>query len=159
MVTSSPAVKKRGVTRRTIRFFLTITLFTAAPTLVSRVTPRAVARLAVKEFENLRGRVRPHGVNRLVHHAQAEFGRDGLVRVIARGDGVGRRLTGLEFGFRRRDLDLQLLLHGRNRHALGALVELAVEHKRRTYEKVGRILRADRDLHGQGRLGRLDYLI
>ena len=48
-VTSSPCRKKRGSTSRTIRFLRTITLLIAAPTLVSAVMPRAVARHVVSE--------------------------------------------------------------------------------------------------------------
>ena len=61
-ITSSPLVRKRGVTRRTIRFLRTVTLRTAPPTWVSRVTPRAVARQVVKESGKSRFAVaRPSG--------------------------------------------------------------------------------------------------
>src|SRR2546429_233385 len=116
MVTSSPAVKKRGVTRRTIRFLRTMTLFMAAPTLVSRVAPRAV--------------------NRFVDHAQAEFGGHGLVGGIMRGDGVDTGIARFEFCLRGGYLHLQLLLHGRNGKALRSLVQLAVQQEGRAQIKV-----------------------
>ena len=52
MVTSSPSIRKRGETIRSIRFLRTITRFRLIPTFVSAVTARAVVRHIVSASGN-----------------------------------------------------------------------------------------------------------